>query len=106
MFSSTPAGDAALNLGFSEQVMLLLSGYASGSSLIQVLWARAEAHQSVYAAEIPARQVNLTHYPSPLDGTGWLAQGDFESWPDTRLRDLVSNYIRSIASFTELSFSM
>jgi len=98
LWTSTPAGFAALAIGSDSQSMISSTGY-SPSALMSSLWTLCDGWQITNAANIPANQLDLSHWPEPLSGVGWLNQGRMRDWTDGEFRDLVVGYLHAIAEF-------
>lgn len=98
LWTSTPAGYAAFALGTDTQLLLNFSGY-DGATLRANLWDFCEQWQIINAANIPARELDLSHWPEPLSGQGWINQGRFGDWTDTTFQRLVGEYVREVAYF-------
>lgn len=98
LWTTTPAGFAAFALGSDSQSMLAAAGY-DGSALRSLLWTACDGWQITNAANIPTNQLDLSHWPEPLSGVGWLAQGRMKDWIDTRFRDLCTQYVQDIGTF-------
>ena len=96
LWTSTPAGFAAFAIGSDAQSMTAASGY-DGGALRSSFWTLCNGWQITNSANIPANQLDLSHWPEPLSGVGWLAQGRMRDWTDARFRDLVVGYVHAIA---------
>lgn len=98
LFNVIATGAASAGLGIHD---LMVAASYSPATFRTALWTLCNNWNSTAAVEfpLPTDEVDITHWPEPLDHNGWLTQGRFGEWTDTTLQELVGRYVRDIALF-------
>lgn len=103
-WTSTPAGYAA-GVGLDARTLLFSQLY-DGAATRALLWDLSEQWQ-VWAVTgtngaptgMPAGEVDLTHWPEPMNGATWNTLGRFGQWSDPDAQRLARDYMVAIARF-------